>query len=176
MLVHWQMREFPTRVAKKLLAQRTHVLWVVATTERGDIAERQLSAAGIDVRRFHTEATDFDGEELSDIALLRRRLKRKAAALESSFPPSKEGTVTIVPIGRLEHARPLQEVASWDSPLVVFDHLGVVNARWMRADVDEDEGEIQTSSVVSVRQPNEHPIPAFHQKKDSAGSHRKGRN
>lgn len=157
-VVHWQLPEFPIRIANKLLAQRGNVIWVVATSERGDIAERELSAAGIDVRRIRTEVTGAEEDVPSEIALLRQKLKKKAASREAQYPQPPDGTVTIMPLVRLGHRRPLEEIAGWESPLVVFDHIGVTKARWLETPPD---GQPDDMPRYRTRDADSHPISVW---------------
>jgi hypothetical protein len=53
-VIHWQLHDFPIRLAQVLLKQERSIVWVVATTERGDIAEREFAKAGISVRRVQS--------------------------------------------------------------------------------------------------------------------------
>lgn len=162
-VVHWQMSEFPTRIAMKLLAQQRDVLWVVATTERGDIAERELVAEGIDVIRVRTEATGPVSDNTRPFDALRRKLNKEAANREAQYPQPPQGAVTIVPMDRLNHARPLEEVTSWASPLVVFDHVGVGRARWMKFPVEDEDDGLPDSDKFGIRS-EEHPISVFYGK------------
>ena len=155
-LIHWQLTDFPVRIATKLLRQRDRVLWVVSTNERGDIAEQQLSAAGITVHRVRTE--DDLSEDMTGMALYRYKRQRKLAARGDQYPEPDNGTITIVNIGRLGHERPLNEIARWESALVVFDHLGVAGARWM----EKQEGWEGLPPTYVERDRTSHPIQAFH--------------
>jgi hypothetical protein len=157
------MSDFPTRIATQLLAQQRDVLWVVATDERGDIAEQELVAAGIDVIRGRTGTAGPVNNSPREIDVVRHRLKKKAAAREAQYPQPQQGTVTIVKMDRLNHARPLEEVTSWKVPLVVFDHVGVGRARWMTSPVEDEDDGLPKADKLGVRS-EEHPIPFFYGK------------
>ncbi|UGB46596.1 hypothetical protein LQ772_04680 [Frateuria edaphi] len=157
-VVHWQLPDFPVHVAQALLKQGHSLVWVVASPERGDSAEVELVRAGIKVRRIlgENEAAakvtgvetkyevgnlqPFEAPKVDKAAdrqrrekltpLGRARLQAKVRLAERALCAPDAGAVTIIAIGRLGHAKPVEEIASWASALVVFDHLSTVNVGW----------------------------------------------
>lgn len=161
-VVHWQMPEFAIRIAKALVERKHSIVWVVATTERGDMAEQELTKVGITVKRGPAIAS---GAELIDDASLtdmqRLRLQLKNASKPKQFPPPGIGTITVVSIQGMGHHTPLSEIVHWESPLAVFDHIGAVNARWLKADLDTEDDDGANKHFIPARAENAHPIPVF---------------
>lgn len=163
-VVHWQMQDFPIRVARALVEQQHSILWVVATAERAEIALQALTLAGIRVNPASSPLPEERLEQEKPLTKLQKvRRKLKEADAPKQFPPPGTGTVTVVSIQGLRHHTPLSEILRWASPLAVFDHVGPVNARWLTVDLDATNGDDETKpeDFIPARAENAHPIPVF---------------
>jgi hypothetical protein len=162
-VVHWQMQDFPVRVARALVKQMHSIVWIVATAERAEIAVRELTKEGITVNPVSAmAATELsDDESLTPMQRLRR--SKKAAAAPKRFPPPGIGTVSVVPVQALRQYTHLSEIVRWESALAVFDHIGTVNTRWLTVDMDaaDADDESKPARFTPTRAENAHPIPFF---------------
>lgn len=153
-VVHWQLQDFPIRIARRLVEQQHGILWVVATEARRRIAVAALQAAGIHVNSS-TEPVVAPQEPLTAMQKVRREFKKKAP-VPNPFPPPGAGTVTVVPIQSFWHHSHLDQFLGGVSPLVVFDHVGSLNVQPSKADLSEEGEGVVT--VTAARVVNVHPI------------------
>lgn len=160
-VVHWQMQDFPLRMARTF--KETHnVVWVVSTTERADIVERELTNAGIAVNRVRADVPDPMPDSLTRMERYRLVKKRKDERRPTRYPQPEKGVVTLVRLKRISHEVPLSDFRGWMSPLVVFDHIGSVNAKWLELDASGDGTERKFTDRLTVKAHHAKLIPALH--------------
>lgn len=169
--IHWQRQDFPVQIARTLVGQSKCVLWVVATTKRLKLAEKEFSRAGLVVNALPKEAdgkldTKSNGKP-TRLEKIRRHLihgdQKKQWNSTDKFPQPPTATVTVVSLQRLENDRALERILEWNSCAVVFDHLGVLNHRLVEVELDETSGESPSIKTKSIRDDGKHPIPVFHE-------------
>ena len=154
-VVHWQVHEFPIRLALKLVKREHGILWIVATENRRRIAVAELQAAGIRVNT--AESAEMPQEPLTEIQKLRRQLKKKGAIPTPIQHPGR-GTVTVVLIQSIWHHAHLDVFLGGAAPLAVFDHVGSLNVQAAQAELTDEEGGVV---VTAARAENIHPIPVL---------------